>query len=73
MAMSQLGLVTQALASTLFVLSHPASSEPTKEAARVVRGQLETHLSPGEIEAIQGNVRDENFDEIIQELLKTEY
>ncbi len=61
----------QAYMLTLYILNHPTATEPTKEVAREMQRQLEMRLSPAEIEAIQGSVRVESFDEIIQELLST--
>jgi tetratricopeptide (TPR) repeat protein len=67
---AQQGTAAQALVSVFFVLNHPAATEQTKEAARQLRVELESRLSPDEIEAIQERVRVKTFEAVVEDVLK---
>ncbi len=64
------GAIEQALRSTLFILSHQAATQPTKEDALQMRAELESRLSSEEIEAVQKRVGTDSLEKVIQELLK---
>ncbi len=59
----------QALVYTLFVLDHPAATEPTKEAARQLHEELVSSLSGEAAESIRAHVQSTGFENFIQELL----
>ncbi len=61
----------QALIIALVVLNHPAATEPTKEAARHMQSELESSLTPDEVEEIRVQVRSTSFDDFLQNLLNS--
>ncbi len=63
------GLVAPALELILHLIEVPATSREAKSRAEQLRGELESHLTPDEIEAIQVRVRADSFETSVQELL----
>jgi predicted ATPase/DNA-binding XRE family transcriptional regulator len=59
-----------ALELLLIVLNHPACDQDTKNRADHLRVELETQLTPAQIEAIQTNVGNKYFEEVAEGLLK---
>jgi tetratricopeptide (TPR) repeat protein len=59
-----------ALELLLFVLNHPASLQVTKNRASALQSQLETQITPSEVEAIQIQVKEKTFEAIVEEALK---
>ena len=68
-ALSQLGMVTQALVSAFFVLNHPAATEQTKEAARQLRSELQARLGPDQLEAAQAKAQDLPLESLVASIL----
>ena len=60
-----------ALGLLLIVLNHPACDEETKNRAVPLRSELETQLTPIEIEAIQAYAAEKNFEAVVEDLLNT--
>ena len=64
------GHFDQALELLLIVLNHPASLQDTKDRASDLRTELETQLTPTQIEAILGDAGKKTFDTVVEELLR---
>jgi hypothetical protein len=64
------GNIDQALEFSLIVLNHPASLQETKDRADRLRAELETQLTPGQIDAIQVHAAEETFEAVVEDLLK---
>ena len=64
------GNIEQALELLLIVLSHPASLPETKNRADRFRAELEAHIPPTQIEAIQARAREKSFEAVVEDLLK---
>ena len=62
------GAAEQALEISLYVSSHPASAQQTKDRARKLRAQLEAQLTPQQIEAIQARAQARTMDELIPQI-----
>jgi len=60
----------QALELLLIVLSHPASLQETKDRSDRLRVELETQLSPAQVEAIHGDAGRKTLEMVVEELLK---
>ena len=58
-----------ALELLLMVLNHPASLQETKDRASDLRVDLETQLTPTQIEAIQAHAGEETFEAVVEDLL----
>jgi tetratricopeptide (TPR) repeat protein len=63
------GQAEGALELLLCVLSHPSSTQETKDRAGQLRAQLETQLTPGQVAAAQERARAVTFDALVTELL----
>ena len=64
------GNVEQAFELALFVLSHPASVQDTKERATHLRAQLEPQLTSQQIKAVRARVQARAFDTAVNEALR---
>jgi predicted ATPase/DNA-binding XRE family transcriptional regulator len=68
---AQAGQAEGALELLLCVLSHPASTQETKDRAGQLRAQLDSQLAPGQIAAAQERAGAKTFDALVAELLST--
>jgi predicted ATPase/transcriptional regulator with XRE-family HTH domain len=59
-----------ALELLLMVMNHPASLQVTKNRADRLRAELETQLTPTQIEAIQAHTGEKTFEAVVEDLLK---
>ena len=50
------------------VLHHPASTHEAKSRAQQLHTQLEPHLTPRQIEAVQAQIKAKSFEALIAEL-----
>ncbi|HLO13624.1 MAG TPA: tetratricopeptide repeat protein, partial [Anaerolineales bacterium] len=64
------GDMEHALELLLIVLKHPASWQETKDHADHLRAELETQLTPTQIEVIQAHMREKTFEAVVEDLLK---
>jgi len=60
----------QALELLLVVLNHPAILSSTKDRAAHLRAELEGHLTPQQVEAVQARAQAKTLDAILDEILK---
>ncbi len=63
--------VEQAFMLILYVLNHPAATEPTKKAARQIHEELVSSLSGDNIGAIRARVGSTSFEDFVQQLLSS--
>jgi hypothetical protein len=63
------GNIEQAFELALFVLSHRASVQDTKDRAARLRTELETQLTSQQIQAVQARVQAKTFDAIVNDAL----
>ncbi len=63
------GRAEQALALSICVLSHSASTQESKDRARQLRSQLESQLTPRQVEAVQARAEVKSFDALVAEFL----
>jgi hypothetical protein len=63
------GNIEQAFELALFVLSHPASVQDTKDRAARLRTELETQLTSQQIQAVQARAQAKTFDAIVNDAL----
>ncbi len=63
------GQAEQALALSMCVLSHSASTQEAKDRAQQLRVQLESQLTPQQVAAVQERVQAITFDALVTELL----
>jgi hypothetical protein len=63
------GEAEQALALSLCILSHPASTHAAKDHVEHLRAQLETQLTEQQVKAIQAWVQTKPFDTLVAEVL----
>ena len=66
---AQQGEQGQALVTAFFVLNHPAATEQTKEASRLLRVEIERSLSPDEIVAAQQLAGSKDLEEHVHQFL----
>jgi len=64
------GETQSALELLLIVLNHPACDQETKNRAEKLRAELETQLTPPEIETIQAHAEEKTFETVVEDLLK---
>ena len=64
------GDLEDALELLLIVLSHPASFQETKNRAAELRVELEMHLTPQQIQAVQAQAKVETYEQIVSQLLR---
>ena len=64
------GDMEHALELLLIVLSHPASFQETKNRAAELRVELESHLTPQQIQAVQAQAEVETYEQIVSHLLR---
>jgi hypothetical protein len=63
------GDIEPALELLLIVLNHPASSQETKNRAEILRVELESRLTPQQIQAVQAQARKQSFDQVVSQFL----
>jgi tetratricopeptide (TPR) repeat protein len=63
------GDAEQALALSLCVLSHSASTQEAKDRAQQLHAQLESQLTPQQVEVVQERAQAKKFDVLVAELL----
>jgi predicted ATPase/transcriptional regulator with XRE-family HTH domain len=66
---AQAGEAEQAFALSLCVLSHSASTQEAKDRAENLRAQLESQLTPQQIEAARARAQVKSFDALVTEIL----
>lgn len=66
---AQAGQAEQALELSICVLCHPASIQEAKDRAEELGAELETQLTPQQIEVAQASARAKSFDALVAELL----
>jgi len=59
-----------ALELLMIVLNHPVITHETRKRAAQLRVQLETKLTPSQIERIQANAEEETLESVVEKLLK---
>jgi tetratricopeptide (TPR) repeat protein len=63
------GDMQSALELLLIVLNHPASPQETKKRAGILRADLESRLTPQQIQAAQAEARKQSFDQVVSQVL----
>lgn len=63
------GDLEQALEWLLRVLNHPVSVQATRRRAEILRAEVESHLTPQQIQAVQARVRKQSFDQAVSQVL----
>ncbi len=63
------GEAEQALTFSICVLRHTASAQEAKDRAEQLRGQLESQLTPQQIEAVEARSQTKSFDALVAEFL----
>jgi predicted ATPase/DNA-binding XRE family transcriptional regulator len=64
------GETQSALELLLIVLNHPACDQEIKNRASALQAELETQLTPAQIEATQVRAGEETFEAVVEDLLK---
>jgi predicted ATPase/transcriptional regulator with XRE-family HTH domain len=64
------GATEHALELLLIVLNHPASLQETKDRADHLRAELETQLTPLQVDVIQAHAGEKSFETVMEDLLK---
>jgi len=70
---AQTGKAEQALEFSICVLHHTASTQEAKDRAEQLRVQLESQLTPQQIEAIQTQAQAKTFDALVAEFLTADH
>jgi predicted ATPase/transcriptional regulator with XRE-family HTH domain len=65
------GEAEQALELSICILSHSASTQETKDRAEQLRTQLESQLTPYQVEAVQERTQTKTFAALVTELVNT--
>jgi len=63
------GDIEQALELLLIVLNHPSSIQDTRNRAEILRVELESRLTPQQIQAVQAQAQKQSLDQVVNELL----
>ena len=63
------GDMEHALELLLIVLNHPASLQETKNRAAILRVELESQLTPQQVESAQAQARQQSFDQVVSQIL----
>jgi predicted ATPase/DNA-binding XRE family transcriptional regulator len=63
------GDVEHAIELLLIILNHPASMQDTKNRAEILRVELESRLTPQQIQAVQAQAQKQSLDQVVNELL----
>ncbi len=63
------GEIEEALELLFIILDHPASIQDTKDRAEQMRGELEAHLTPQQVIAVQTRARSGTLEATVTEIL----